>query len=159
MKQDTTKKIIYIEFKDKYYFPSIKVKKELFRMEPYIGFSKDKNKWYGYYFVVGYVSSSKKYVKPGNCYFTSSNGKESSEAWSYETDYDSAYVQCYDVDFQYAFTKEQTTKMSRILSGNKISAVNYENVVNTKYLYKYKDKEIKSLHQLAAFCDEVIKYF
>lgn len=159
MDQDTTKKIIYIEFKNKYNVPAIVVKNGLFQMEPYISFSKEKNTWCGNYIITGFIISPDEYVKPGRCYLTSANGKESSNGWSYETEYLSSFVQCYDVEFQYIFKKEQTAKLSKILSGKKITAVNYEDVVNTKYVYKYKNNEITSLHQLASFCNEISNFF
>ena len=157
--QDTTRKIIYISLKRDYYISNIKLGMELFCMEPYIGFYKDKKKWTGNYHVKGYLSSSEKYVKPGKCFLTSSNGKESTEIWSYETDYDSGYVQCFDVNFQYSFVENQIDNVSKILQGTKIKAVSYENAVNTKYVYSFKNKDIKSLNQLAAFCNEAKNNF
>jgi hypothetical protein len=159
MSTDSTKKIVYCNIKDKYYFSSKRVKGDLFSMNPYVSLSKEKKQWSEGFHVFGYLSSAEEYVKPGKCYFTSSAGEVQTTSWSYETSYDSGYVECYDVDFQFSFDTKDTEKMNNVLKGKNVRAVNYENVTNAKYTYKYSKEQMKSLKQLSEFCDEIGTYF
>lgn len=156
MFRDTTKKSIYIVLGDKYIIPFVKVSGEIYRMQPYLSIYKNSaGKWVCSYVFDGCLSSSKKYIKPGTCYITSENGKEKSSNWSYETSYDGDYVQCFDVDYSYVFHPKQTEKITKILGGNNIKCINYENVTNDKYSITYKKSNVNTLHQLKSFCEQI----